>query len=182
MSEEKTEVEPTDAEAETMIGILKHIFRVRHHIFKVTGELQERAYNHDKSKLSKQELPSFTQFTTKLKGLTYGSYEYNKSLEGLKPALDHHYANNRHHPEFHGTAGINGMNIIDLVEMLCDWKAAGERHNDGGDLKVSIQKSKERFGISDQLEQILYNSVQLFDDNSSLSCKGEDNADKIPQQ
>ena len=31
--------------------------------------------------------------------LTYGSDEYKACLTEMKPALDHHYAANRHHPE-----------------------------------------------------------------------------------
>jgi hypothetical protein len=38
--------------------------------------------------------------------------------------------------------------------MLCDWKAASERHNDG-DIMRSIIVNKERFAISDQLTGIL---------------------------
>lgn len=33
--------------------------------------------------------------------------------------LDHHYQNNDHHPE-HFELGINGMNLLQLLEMLAD--------------------------------------------------------------
>jgi hypothetical protein len=46
------------------------------------------------------------------------------------------------------------MTLLDLIEMLCDWKAASERHNDG-DIMRSIIVNKERFAISDQLTGIL---------------------------
>jgi hypothetical protein len=58
-------------------------------------------------------------------------------------------------------SGIDGMNLIDLIEMICDWKAAGLRH-DGGDIFKSIDINKERFGISEQLVQILKNTADFI--------------------
>ena len=51
------------------------------------------------------------------------------------------------------------MSLIDLLEMLCDWSAATKRHDDGDILK-SIEKNKTRFGLTDQLAQILRNTVE----------------------
>lgn len=84
------------------------------------------------------------------------------SLDGMKPALDHHYANSRHHPE-HFAKGILDMNLIDIVEMLCDWKAASERQKDGNLLK-SIELNAARFGYDDQVKQILINTAKLLDE------------------
>lgn len=55
-------------------------------------------------------------------------------------------------------AAIGRMSLIALLEMLCDWKAASERH-DTGDILRSLDINKERFGISDQLDSILRNTV-----------------------
>jgi len=82
-------------------------------------------------------------------------------MEEMRPAITHHNQKNRHHPEFHGD-GISGMNLIDLIEMMCDWKAAGMRHADGNLFK-SLLVNKERFGISDQLYEILYNTAVYLD-------------------
>ena len=90
----------------------------------------------------------------------YGSDEYKEFLAGMKPALDHHYAENRHHPE-HFENGIDGMDLFDLVEMLFDWKEATERHNNGDILK-SLDINEKRFNISPQLKQILANTVTNF--------------------
>jgi hypothetical protein len=51
---------------------------------------------------------------------------------------------------------------VQVVEMLCDWKAATERHADG-DLRKSLAVQRERFGISDQLLQILTNTAAYYD-------------------
>jgi len=140
----------------------KHINQVGACIDEVVSELLIRSVEHDKSKLESPELELFTEYTPKLAECTYGSDEYKEYLKGLKVALDHHYANNSHHPE-HFPNGVRGMNLIDLVEMFCDWKAATMRHNDG-DLNRSIDINQKRFNISDDLTQIFKNTVSLFDD------------------
>ena len=116
---------------------LKHSQRVGEYMVRMTKEILERSTCHDRSKTESPELETFNEFTPKLKDATYGSDEYKGFLTSMKVALDHHYANNRHHPEFFEN-GINGMTLVDLLEMLCDWKAATERM-DNGDLDKSLQ-------------------------------------------
>jgi len=135
----------------------KHIRRVGEIVGLVVNDLLARAVKHDASKVEEPEAPIFEEFTKKLKGTTYDSPEYRGFLAAMKPALDHHYANNRHHPE-HFPEGVNGMTVVDLMEMIADWKAASERHDDGNIL-TSIEKNMERFGITPQLAQILKNTV-----------------------
>jgi hypothetical protein len=142
-----------NARAETY----KHIRRVNELLIDMAHEILCRAAVHDDSKLLPPEAELFEASTEKLSGLTYGSDEYKAQLEALKPAVEHHQQCNRHHPEFHGD-GIHGMNLIDLLEMLCDWKAAGERH-DNGDIRRSIEVNQARFGYSDELKRILLNTV-----------------------
>lgn len=138
---------------ETNAETLAHIRRVQQLLHKVAANLMERARVHDQSKLSEPEASVFAEFTPKLKGSTYGSPEYQAFLAAMRPALEHHYANNRHHPE-HWANGIQDMSLIDLIEMFCDWKAATERHANGS-LPKSIELNKKRFGYGDELEQIL---------------------------
>ncbi len=56
-------------------------------------------------------------------------------------------------------SGLNGMSLLDIVEMLCDWKAASERTRQGS-IAASLAHNKERFGIDDQLAAILENTVR----------------------
>jgi hypothetical protein len=125
---------------------LRHIEAVRNHLNAIIIELLQRAEQHDQSKLQGAEREAFDTHTSKLRGMTYGSQEYKACLAEIKPALEHHYAHNRHHPEHHRN-GIKDMNLIDIVEMLCDWKASSMRHNDGNILK-SIEMNQARFGYS----------------------------------
>jgi hypothetical protein len=54
---------------------------------------------------------------------------------------------------------ISQMNLIDLIEMLCDWYAASLRHANG-DIFKSIELNQERFGYSDELKQIFTNTIK----------------------
>ena len=137
-----------------------HIERVRNLLNACVLDLLKRAELHDQSKLESPEVELFTEYTDKLKHVTYGSDEYKGFLNKMGPALAHHYANNRHHPEHHKD-GINDMNLLDIVEMLCDWKAASERHNDGN-IRKSIELNADRFGISPQMVKILENTADLL--------------------
>jgi hypothetical protein len=138
----------------------EHIINVAKMAGIFVKELFLRALNHDNTKLEEPEFSIFKIYTEKLKNSTYGSDEYKQFLKEMKPALDHHYKNNLHHPE-HFANGIEGMNLVDLVEMFCDWKAATMRHDDG-DINKSIEINAERFNICPQLKSIFKNSVKIF--------------------
>lgn len=140
---------------------LDHIVRVQYYGMQMVGNLSERFLKHDQSKLESPEKEYFDKYTPRLKSLTFGTPEYTQNIQDLKPALDHHYSVNDHHPQFHGEDGINGMNLLSLVEMLADWKAAGERGKDGNIYK-SIDINAERFGISKQLKRILINTAKYL--------------------
>lgn len=144
----------------------KHIKRVAHYLAICKKELTRKAKLHDFDKIhDKTEKAMFDEYTPKLKHCTYGSEEYKSFLAGLKPALDIHYKNNRHHPE-HFANGIKDMTLLDLLEMLCDWKASSERHADGN-IYRSIEINQSRFGYSDEVKDILKNTVNFL--NSSKS-------------
>lgn len=148
--------------SECQVETTKHIDTVRKYLRFFTDKLTNRGVDHDKQKLESPEVEIFTEQTPKLKDLIYGSDEYNESLKQLNVALEHHYANCRHHPE-HFKRGINDMNLVDIIEMLCDWKASSLRQNDGNLLK-SIESNANRFQIDDQLKQILINTAKLLEE------------------
>lgn len=137
---------------------LLHIKRVSQLLTEVATEFIKRANKHDDSKLESPEKELFDEYTPKLANCTYGSEEYKSFLTELKVALNHHYENNSHHPE-HYKNGVDGMDLFDLIEMFFDWKAAGERHNDGNIYK-SIEHNSGRFNLSPQLVSILKNTCK----------------------
>lgn len=147
-----------DSKFDSRPETLKHISIVQSLLLQVIANLEHRSIIHDRSKLESPEVEYFDEFTPKLKDSTYNSDEYKGFLEKMKPGLDHHYANNSHHPE-HYPDGIKGMSLLDIVEMLCDWKAATLRHANGDILK-SIEINQRRFGYSDELKQIFINTTK----------------------
>lgn len=134
-----------------------HIGEVQSRMLRVVENLSDRAASHDASKLCDPEAEAFAITAVNLRGITYGSPEYREELKKLGPAINHHYANNSHHPEHHAN-GINDMSLLDLIEMLVDWKAASMRHADGC-IKRSIEINAERFGMSPQLKGIFYKTA-----------------------
>lgn len=143
-----------DSTAET----LKHIRWVNRFLIDFSTELLKRAQEHDQSKLESPEKDLFDEMTPILEKVEYNSPEYKESLERLKPALDHHYLVNSHHPQ-HYPNGVDDMTLHDLVEMYCDWRAAVLRTKNG-DINKSIDINADRFKMSPQLVQIFKNTLK----------------------
>lgn len=136
----------------------KHIARVQELLIEAGYALMERAEKHDKSKydpIEKGPLDEMQRLIETEGQAPYGSDEYQRRLQLLKPMLDHHYANNSHHPE-HYENGVAGMDLFDLVEMFFDWKAASER---GEESSIGLSHSVKRFSIEPQLASILKNTA-----------------------
>lgn len=138
----------------------KHVQAVQHFMDLLTRPLQERALKHDASKFEEPELSIFAAKTPKLAQTEYGSEEYNALLKEVQPAIDNHYSKNRHHPE-HWPNGVNDMTLVDLIEMIADWKAATAR-NKNGNIRTSIEHNSKRYNIDSQLKKILENTVREF--------------------
>ena len=121
-------------------------------------ELSDRKLNHDKSKLEEPEKHDFDIWTPRINEATLGTPMYEYFLKELHKALDHHYRYNRHHPEHFGN-GINGMTIMDLTEMLCDWCATSDRHKNSN-IYDSIDILQKRFRYSTPMKKVLSNTVE----------------------
>lgn len=142
---------------DSRVETYKHIAQVQSNMHKVIVNLMSRALVHDASKLVSPEVEVFDEHTEKLAEYQYGTPGYQTSLDAIKPALDHHYANNSHHAE-HFPNGIYDMSLMDIMEMLVDWKAATAR-NKNGNILMSLEHNKKRYNISDQLYNILLNTI-----------------------
>jgi uncharacterized protein DUF5662 len=145
-----------DSRVDTFI----HSQRVGELMVQMIKEALDRSTCHDRSKTLPPEVETFDRVTPQLKGLVYGSDEYKAALDDMGPALKHHWFHNRHHPEYFDN-GVDDMTLIDLVEMLADWKAATERH-DTGNLTKSLEINMKRFHMTEQLRGILWNTAKHF--------------------
>lgn len=152
----------TQEKMEAVLDTRKHISKVCVFLTRVAGELMERGFTHDISKMEEPELSLFAEWGPKLRELVYGSEEYKEAIAQMGVALQAHYQGNRHHPEHH-ESGVAGMNLVDLIEMVCDWAAAAQRTKDGK-FSDSLKHNRERFGLSPQLVSILQNSAHLFEE------------------
>jgi hypothetical protein len=144
--------ETYDSRADTLL----HIARVRANLDAFVVEMLRRGRVHDASKFGAEEKPTVDEAAVALRGIAYGSPEHQDLVRRLRPGLEHHYRVNSHHPEHYGNAGIAGMDLFDVVEMLCDWMAAALRRPEDG---LRLDFNARYFGISDQLAAILANTV-----------------------
>lgn len=164
---------------------VQHVQWITELLLLVQWDLSRRIMTHDRSKImAPEERDIYAKVVPKFAKTTFGTEEHRAVGRELRPAWKHHLHHNRHHPE-HFSLGIDGMTLIDLVEMMCDWKAAGLRKADEASLENSVNILKERHGIGPQLEQILKNTAKDLDllyDNligklewSQRGLYGEDN-------
>jgi hypothetical protein len=150
MSEERE----YDSRADT----LAHIHGVRDAIGRFVTVMLERGRVHDASKFSAEEKPAFDAIMPLLRGVAYGSPEFEALVRRMGPALAHHYQANSHHPEHHAE-GVAGMDLFDVVEMLCDWIASAARNPGDG---VKLDYNVQQFGIEPQLASILANTLNRW--------------------
>jgi hypothetical protein len=144
--------EPYDSRAAS----LAHIHHVRDNIEIFVAEMLRRGRVHDASKFSDAEKPALDEAMPLLKGVAYGSPEWNSIIDQIRPMMEHHFRHNSHHPEHYGNAGIAGMDLFDVVEMVCDWMAAARRYPADG---VRLDLNVEKFGIEPQLAAIIANTL-----------------------
>ena len=141
-------------ERDSTIETLTHMRRVQGLLSEFAIALLQRGQAHDQSKLGPLEKPYFDRLTPMPGGVEFSSPEYHAALLRLQDALEHHYRTNSHHPE-HYPDGVAGMCLIDLVEMVADWKASSERRACG----LGLEPAFHRFDIAPQLQAIIRNTA-----------------------
>lgn len=136
----------------------KHIARVRELLGKFATEIIRRGDVHDASKFLPVEMEPLERMQAVVDAegpAPFGSAEYKRRTDMLGPMIEHHRANNSHHPEFYPN-GIDGMDLFDLVEMFFDWKAASER---GEEPAMNLSFACEKYRVSPQLTSIFGNTA-----------------------
>lgn len=146
---------------DSTVDAKKHIKEIQKVInYLMVKELEKRAKEHDQSKLHNPEKACYDKYIPLLRTAKYGSKEYEEIRDKMfNEGLKHHYEANRHHPE-HFKNGINGMTLIDVVEMFCDWYAASKNSDTG--FEAGLKMNKNKFKMSDQLYQIFKNTYDVY--------------------
>ncbi len=154
-------ITPQDSKADT----LEHIRRVNDLILTACHGLLLRAKLHDNSKLVEPEKSAFDRLKAlSLSGMAYGSDEYRACLRAEKPAIDHHYKANSHHPEFYPpveTTEVGAMLRVAADE--CESTAKGAIGSAGQrEVNLLFDFAKFQRATADQLESSV-NGMSLFD-------------------
>lgn len=147
----------------------KHVAMVSNYIAGIVNELLMRAVTHDLSKFDSPEFQIFEQNMPAYKSATPGSDEYKKCLDNMKPAFDHHYKMNRHHPEYFVINekdlklehALSRLTIIDLIQTFVDWLSTANRQNYS--VFEFLDKMAQKYNIHPQLLQILRNTVPILE-------------------
>jgi hypothetical protein len=139
--------------------VQEHKRKVRYWMRDIAAQIEGRAERHDNSKLEDPvEKAMFDRWTPELRQATFGSDQYKLALDGMGEGVKRHYRANRHHPE-HYLNGVNGMTLVDLIEMVADWMSAAQAKN----TFVDLEHAAQRFGLSPQLVDIITNTLREDD-------------------
>jgi hypothetical protein len=98
-----------------------HIAEFQQAIEDLCSALKRRAKTHDASKLKEPELTQYTEAEHELEKFKPGSKSYLTFAQKHSIILDRHYSKNPHHVE-HFENGFDDMTILDLIDVLVDWK------------------------------------------------------------
>lgn len=152
--EDRTDLVPYDSLPDTV----NHIGLVQAELGVVIQDLIQRALRHDQSKKEEPEKSAIDRVRPRLKELEYGTLEYKELKHEFS---QYHYAANDHHLE-HFANGIEGMNLLQIVEMFCDWCAAVKTHRPEDNIFKSIDIICAEHGINDQVKQIFINTAEYL--------------------
>ncbi len=147
-------------EAKYRLRVGEHILQVHNNLEQFCEKLDDRGAQHDLSKLQEPEFTIFMNGQEGFENVTFGTPEYKAHIQTILPAIKHHHAHNSHHPEFH-LEGVKSMSLADVVEMVCDWKAASDR--EGNDFNISLEICLEKYIESPELRGIIRNTALDFD-------------------
>ena len=138
------------AEERTKQTIKKHIAHVQDCFRSIINHLSIRAHFHDMSKLMDDEFNGFIHFERLDPNLEYGSPAYKEAFKEIEhhvqEAIKLHHSRNDHHPEYHDN--VQSMNFLQILEMVCDWKAACQSYSDSGSFRRSVEIGKQKYDFS----------------------------------
>lgn len=147
-------------EVKEFAAIYHHKFIVLKFMNNIIQELMLRAEQHDQSKFNEDEFKIILATAAEIQKHPYGTPEHEAVRQKYAKECAIHFSKNRHHPE-HFKDGVEGMDLVDFLEMLCDWKAASLRNPDGN-IEKSIRIGSEKYSIPPMLAKILLNTARNY--------------------
>lgn len=143
------EFTPSDA-----FGLLRSYSRHRDYVrlalTRIAHALEDRAIEHDASKMLDDEFAGFARINAIARVNKFGSPEYKESMKQERATIDLHFSRNSHHPERPKLLGLAAeerrgladdatywaayyagrMTFLDVIEMVCDWWGARRGYDD----------------------------------------------------
>ena len=134
---------------------LLHIKKVSTNINEIAIEVIKRSIKHDDSKFESPERETLDKIVPILKKGS-SSPNYSEAKKEVKELMDVHKSKNSHHPEYYSN-GINGMNLLDVIEYLSDMKA--ESNNN---LEEILLKNSKKYSWNEQFLNIMKNTMEIL--------------------
>lgn len=150
---------------DSRIETFQHRHTLQELVWRAIKKLWRRALDHDLTKLDSPEREVYDRFPERA---PYGTDAYRLRLLEMTAALQHHYAHplNRHHPEHFPNGGCANFTLLDYLECVLDWWATSLKQP-GGDIRASIEANQRRFGFSDDIKNMLLQTLK------ELEAEGE---------
>lgn len=140
--------------------IKDHQKKVKKRIDLIVEELNRRAATHDLSKLQEPEFSAWCEMD-KEPHYAYDDPKYMEKKKRWEWLFEEHYRNskNRHHPE-HWSGFYNDMDLVDLIEMLCDWASFMSFTSE--EAPLYLEKQIDRFQFDNTIKDLLLNTFRNY--------------------
>jgi len=135
---------------------LLHIKKVSTNINEIAIEVIKRSIKHDESKFESPEREELDKVVPIIKQ-GKDAPNYKQAKLGAESLMKVHKSKNSHHPEFYKN-GIDGMNLLDIIEYLSDMKAESKDN-----LEEILLKNSKKYNWSEQLLNIMKNTAKILE-------------------
>ena len=136
------------AQMQTLLTITEHREEVADALYALADAISRRARIHDRDKLKGKNFRDYVEVSKIGRTHPFGSEAYAEAMKPHKAeggVVDRHFKANPHHPEFYDIPKVQ-MNFLDIIEMVCDWRAAARTYGTGR-LSESVAYQKQNMDL-----------------------------------
>ena len=148
-------------ELDALLKIMRHRESLADSMIEIADHLRQRARVHDRCKLKPDQFIGFARIDQAEREHGYGSREFSRALRADSEAIRTHVAESSHHPEHH--AIVADMGWLDIIEMVCDWKAAADTYDRGLSLRDGLQAQFDRLDFTPAQQWLIRQVVDHID-------------------